>query len=1538
MINETKQRIEAYKAALPGIKERIAAVALMLVISVIMMASASYAWITLSRSPEVSGMATNVTANGNLEIALAGRYDDEGNVLVPNESAIGDSAAAQPLIDANLTWGNLVNLSDASYGLHEIALRPALLSGFNLTKNPLYGATYGEDGRVISTSDVYEYVSYQQLTDGSYYFAATSGLDNGAYGVRGIASIMYSNTTANAAINNLQSQTRTAYSKAIGVYLNIINGTTKVDTVRNISCMDALAMLMDIYVNEKADNVLDTSGTTIYADYSGVVTYTYRLMTEFRKVLDAEGDALLLLANLQAYANDTSRGTEYFKSVSELLSASTDTLSNLGIQSESLTSYKANCTNLDKAIKDLAPMAEAFDPDTGSGSYTYTNSSGTEVTITEVHWSAHLSTHVNKLVRIDNTEINGLPMSSFNGSNISTVLGVLNASSHNVVIKEGILADTEQRLGDHLRQNTIKVTVSVNAMSKKITATVVTDAESPFLSDKDMGYAFSLGATGSGGDAEAQDTYGMAIDMWVRTNAQDTVLTLVGNIETETRDKTCTDKNGNQAILYTMSFNNSIFDVYQLVETEDGNTVTNWYDANSNTKIGSSDELTADEGYSFTKQTEEVVTGFTGENRIWENWEEIEHALEEGIIDANYATQGSGSCYVFYAESEADQIRILDMLKAFTIAFLDQDGNHMATAKLDTEHAYAINGKVTVPMVMVKGTTYIDENGEERIGITSLIRDRATWITAVIYLDGMQLTNEDVLAVGEIEGRLNLQYGSSVDLTTMGDEPLKDLYQEFTAIATSDAGSSSDKDQIISYNYDATAKEITVTVTPTGDQPGSVSGFFVRSVSATQGAKCETEQFTKNADGTWSATFEITKPGTYSFRSVIADGVEYDLSDQPTVVISGLGISYVDSSLPTGVTMTSDGYIESEVTVTIDAAPELMPSQVRAQFWSDDNEVVNAILTYSGGRWVGTAKFLNSGAYTLKYVIMDGDETLLDAEDQETHVLYLGITAKVYSDYPEREWLFEGEVNLPMKAKLFDNTGNELTGLEDVKLYYRVSGSVVDQGGMNADIAWNKDTGYYEGVFELPSAGVFIFNRITISETDEDAIPTSEIYKADLYPTFNVIPPDPPEYINGDATVDYQFVPDGGATMAVDVQYANTAVIWALIENQEGKQFMVEGARAPLGYDDMYRFTFTVPANESGTYYGKQDGQWTIKALAVQGVYILEDGKMYSVTETAPTVDNYDDGSCYVFDIAYDDVTTYVVQTVNVATSGANGEATSETVLLGKDSEGNVTGTFMQSYTLNNVTFNVTDWNNQPIVGTATWKITHDATTQEAMGGYTGGSYGGASPVITANGGVYSAASTTLQLAGRYGTTFSLTVDGAEMVFEDILVYEVWSVKPSVRITGITPTGSNATQITYTTSWGTPTFTAGTNLTSEFTNYAATVYAKATADNSGMRRNGSYTLPTLKIKGENIGECDSATLVLPAGDADAITYTFTKAQAEQTKTLGKLVNTGVFRFHNYYHYYGYGTKTITVMTLTKDGVTYTVTLDNPLVITNPSVK
>ena len=134
MTSETRERIKQYEGALPHIKEKITAAAVLLVIAMTIMVTATYAWITLSTSPEVTSIDTTVAANGALEIAMA-----NGTGAAPGRSAAGDSTGKDNnVVRANNTWGNLVNLSDPSYGLamsfcvrrHSMALPVCLQTPF----------------------------------------------------------------------------------------------------------------------------------------------------------------------------------------------------------------------------------------------------------------------------------------------------------------------------------------------------------------------------------------------------------------------------------------------------------------------------------------------------------------------------------------------------------------------------------------------------------------------------------------------------------------------------------------------------------------------------------------------------------------------------------------------------------------------------------------------------------------------------------------------------------------------------------------------------------------------------------------------------------------------------------------------------------------------------------------------------------------------------------------------------------------------------------------------------------------------------------------------------------------------------------------------------------------------------------------------------------------------------------------------------------------------------------------------------------------
>ena len=209
-----KQKEKKKKVLMPfGLRNKLIAAISMLLVSSIMMVSSTYAWFTLSTAPEVKNISTTVAGNGSLEIAL---MPTTGQLSEIKASAVGANAKAT---DTNFKWGNLVDLSDVSYGLGNISLYPAALNAtetpdteskvyttaFNdadattgrlsALMAPLAVPVYGGDGRISSVSTAG--ISLKSAVAGannSYSFTGTN------YGVRAIVETAETNngTTVSA--------------------------------------------------------------------------------------------------------------------------------------------------------------------------------------------------------------------------------------------------------------------------------------------------------------------------------------------------------------------------------------------------------------------------------------------------------------------------------------------------------------------------------------------------------------------------------------------------------------------------------------------------------------------------------------------------------------------------------------------------------------------------------------------------------------------------------------------------------------------------------------------------------------------------------------------------------------------------------------------------------------------------------------------------------------------------------------------------------------------------------------------------------------------------------------------------------------------------------------------------------------------------------------------------------------------------------------------------------------------------------------------
>lgn len=198
------------------LKSKLMAAVSMLLVSAIMVSVTTYAWFILSTAPEVKGMSTTVGSNGALEMAL--RTEEDINNIT---SSVGDSSAKKSVVEANKTWGNLVDLNDASYGLSNITMYPARLNWKENSTDTLHSrnnllsyAQYGTDGRIA------DLIAADSGTNTESGFVS----DANSYGVRAIGTAKDQDPKA-AALDAAKNGFRNEFTNAKGAALTALNGS-----------------------------------------------------------------------------------------------------------------------------------------------------------------------------------------------------------------------------------------------------------------------------------------------------------------------------------------------------------------------------------------------------------------------------------------------------------------------------------------------------------------------------------------------------------------------------------------------------------------------------------------------------------------------------------------------------------------------------------------------------------------------------------------------------------------------------------------------------------------------------------------------------------------------------------------------------------------------------------------------------------------------------------------------------------------------------------------------------------------------------------------------------------------------------------------------------------------------------------------------------------------------------------------------------------------------------------------------------------------
>lgn len=1509
-MTETKRNIKALREALPHMREKVIAVAVLLALSVTMLTSVSFAWYTMSSAPEIGSIRTTVSANGSLEVALAGRYDLDGNLIEPANSTTGDSFAAegQTALNANLTWGNLINLSNY-YGVENLVLRPATFK----ERSPAFltSMTYSEDGRVNMATNKFDFTSWLDTAEGPSFIVPESPL----YGVRAISSVRFQETDMEAKLNVADFY----FAEAASNYSRIVSDT---------GYLSAIKAVLQIFIDS---NVPGSSGDASFTPDQ--VWSLYQMMSDLcTSVFGNYGEALVGLANAKVPTDPYTLET--------FLDADVTELNKKGIDLDN--SYSLFKTNYAKAMKDrdtLKALAE-------NARSTNTNVpwTSTEDPTNDLESIVDRLVHTNSVKLVDGSgKEYGLSDISRMGTSELISFGMGLPNTIPIVIYNGILKDIELMTGSHM--NAQINSLSVLILTKNcLVRTYLYNANFTTTYELDRETIASGGPVYTG-KKEAEDTYGMVIDLWVRTNAADAMLILDGMPKTVTYEALrkvvpSGTAEATQAFLYTYYTGNEItaagqtlketvtVQLFQIPEDLNGDgTVSSreyimelngeevtiivyegyFYDTTTHSQVRLRDEqgdfvpmkdgngnsvvdeegneayvnLTHEHFWDTTTDVEvetytyDVVTGFGSSNRI-----DNEYSDEAGLGFETSTTQGSGSCYIFYASpEEADST--LALLSHLKLVFCDATGNKLARAKLAVDYVFADSGKYVVPLMIEEesGTlTYerIDENGdiETCFAITALTQNEAMRISVVVYLDGEGLENSMVMEKGTVNGSLNLQFASSADLSSLGDSELSAQTISVKADVSKDALRDVTNMDLEFDPLDAGKTTVTLKATITGTTPNNVQAIFRRRVNVSQGAAMEA--VTLGADMTATVTF--TRPGVYVLRSLWVDGVEYPLPESSWITVNVVGFSVNDvffcDAAGEELALTAEKFASRDISISFNKGEQV--NSVAVRFLDDNNQPVDVTLssTNDPDKWSGTVRFRSSGHYTLSYVKVNGEFYEVPVSLRKEFTAYLGLRAEVALQSVNPgiglNFPFKGTEEFKIFTKIKTDTGEELKNLTDLTLYYGRRGS---SSTINSPLTWNA-AGYYTGTFNITGVGVYEFSHVRIGQSNA-------ITEYNIAATITAQATNPPDYTLLDLPVfdnasgayvsDLLIMSDvnnpdngtvRGAYYVVKLHESLGAESFtAVFIDAKGNEHLVTTAdRKEIndGTGDI-EVSFKIPSQNA---FGNSNGDWYVKEIRIAGVYDAN-GKFYGETDNPG--DNYG-GPYYLLTNAAEKLHEFSVLqslTTNLTPITVNNE-----FMVGEP----LMDSTKKHYLNTPVSWDAITHGPSVMIDTVSVTLKHKENSMASY--YSVNSYGSLGSYTefdfqleyNAEDGkwyvpdterAYVAGTYTYQMVVTLNTGDVFTIDGSNST-----VLTVDTTKPTVTITAISPTGT----------FDVDTTGVGSGHTSAtvpaFTATSATVYFKCSRSGEGSTCNPyrhNYSRPSVTITLGHKGEATDVKMSFGSG-------------------------------------------------------------------------
>ena len=737
-----------------SIRAKLVSAVAMLLVAVIMVVSSTYAWFTLSTAPEVTGISTQIGANGSLEMALVPTDGD----LTKITSAAGDSLL--DLLEKNLTWGNLVDLENAGYGWDKIVLAPSELNIVDgvIKASPVQIPVYGADGRVSDLDGTKTMTSVFDNTKQNFYAATDI-----AYGVRaiGAASGM---TDLQLAYRDSRSQgaTATAYAKTLASQVLNDNGSA----LANIAITHGMG----------GDTAVDANGKGPY-DKADVVALR-ALIDGTDAALDEIEEAykLYIAAYVTSRAAQTAQTAVPEAAALAVYELAIDTNKSLSDVTTFLTTKGVSlgtlAPNLQARIDKLnATRAQVVAADNALA--TPESELATDETATFL-WS-DIADAMTPLAKTDAMTINGFKASEVKSKLGDLVSSVTEKGGLFVTLSTGagVFADIADHCGDYEASVTIDE-VNYNGIKlNNMKAMMETDTtlETTYLSATASEAALAGAPAGTSAEAlPFSEYYGYIIDMAFRTNAAESNLLL----QTTAIDRIYGEENNNEATI------------------GHGSTMT-FSSPDPNFDIAKTKALMSNLRVVFFLPEDDTdqKTANLGEVLVYAKLDMDQATVDGREVTAPLVLYKPVDNVYSYTDGEGDKV----LCYAKDIYYSDSacttlDAN-VATATLEqVKNAYSYDNGANICYVKTSyysdsACTTLDANaatanktqvteiwltGDDAV-ITSLPQNVAVAVSAMVYLDGESMGNDDVSATvaKSLTGSMNLQFSSSANLVPMKD-------------------------------------------------------------------------------------------------------------------------------------------------------------------------------------------------------------------------------------------------------------------------------------------------------------------------------------------------------------------------------------------------------------------------------------------------------------------------------------------------------------------------------------------------------------------------------------------------------------------------------------------------------------------------------------------------------------------------------------------------------------------------------------------------